>query len=337
MLTKPAIADHAILHCLNNEFGIPAARLHFLALGADIHTAVYAAETADAVKYFIKLRSGNFEPTSVTLPHYLSEQGIAEIIAPLATQTDTLWADLENFKVIVYPFVNGVAGYAVKLSARQWATFGAALAKIHASVSASDWPDIPRETFSPDARERVKAYVRRADGENIDEPIARALVEFIKKKRAEILALVARTEQLAAQLESQPREFVLNHSDIHAGNLLVAENGALYLVDWDNPLFAPRERDLMFIGGAQGFRGDTPEQECELFFRGYGEISIHRTALAYYRFERIVQDLAVECQQIFALYGNDADRAQELVYFQANFLPGGTLELAYQTDRRGNL
>ena len=46
-----------------------------------------------------------------------------------------------------------------------------------------------------------------------------------------------------------PTLFVLCHSDIHGGNILIADTGELYVVDWDDPILAPKERDLMFIGG----------------------------------------------------------------------------------------
>jgi hypothetical protein len=43
----------------------------------------------------------------------------------------------------------------------------------------------------------------------------------------------------------------LCHSDIHAGNILIDVNDDFYIVDWDNPILAPKEHDLMFIGGGQ--------------------------------------------------------------------------------------
>ena len=52
----------------------------------------------------------------------------------------------------------------------------------------------------------------------------------------------------------------------------------------------------MFIGGGQGFAGLTPQEEEGLFYRGYGEAQIDPVAPAYYRYERIVEDIAVFCQ-----------------------------------------
>lgn len=32
------------------------------------------------------------------------------------------------------------------------------------------------------------------------------------------------------------------------GNVLISKNGSIYIVDWDQPVMAPKELDLMFIG-----------------------------------------------------------------------------------------
>jgi len=56
--------------------------------------------------------------------------------------------------------------------------------------------------------------------------------------------------------------------DIHLWNLLIDDRtGALHVVDWDTLIFAPKERDLMFIGAGLADSGYMPVQEAEMFFR----------------------------------------------------------------------
>ena len=177
MLEKPNLADENIIARLRADFDFPIAQLRFLPLGADLGTAVYRAETDDGRAYFVKLRSGAFDPNTVRVPAFLAAQGISEIIAPLPTRDGALWATLETFRVIVYPFVDGQDGFAVKLSASQWNTFGAALAKIHAAKLPAEF-SIARETFTPRWRELVTAYLERADTETFDDPIADELADI---------------------------------------------------------------------------------------------------------------------------------------------------------------
>jgi spectinomycin phosphotransferase len=102
-------------------------------------------------------------------------------------------------------------------------------------------------------------------------------------------------------------------------------------VDWDGPVLAPKERDLMFVGGGQGYVGVTAEEEGMCFYQYYDPSTIDPVAMAYYRFERNLYDLSVECPRIFSTTGNDRDRAQSLQYVTWLFLPGGSVEQAYKS------
>ena len=157
-------------------------------------------------------------------------------------------------------------------------------------------------------------------------------IAILQKHRAEILDLVERAEHLAQDLQARSPECVLCHSDIHAGNVVVDADDELYIVDWDSPVLAPKERDLMFPGGGQGFIGHTAEDEETLFYRGYGPAQIDPVALAYYRYERIIQDIAAFCEEIFSTAGGE-DREQALRYLMSNFLPDHTVEIACASDK----
>ena len=90
MLEKPALPDENIIACLQTAYGLTINQVTFLPLGADLNTAVYRVVTADTTPYFLKLRSGPFAEAAVTLPKLLSDQGIRQIIPPLATQAGQL-------------------------------------------------------------------------------------------------------------------------------------------------------------------------------------------------------------------------------------------------------
>lgn len=89
----------------------------------------------------------------------------------------------------------------------------------------------------------------------------------------------------------------------------------------------------MFAGGAQGFLGHTPQEEEILFYQGYGQTEVDSFALAYYRYERIVVDIGEFCKQLLLTDGGGQDREQSVQYLRANFMPGGTIEIAYKSDK----
>ena len=333
MLEKPEIQDEEIIACLENQYGLRVERIVFLPLGADLNTAVYRLLTNDQMLYFVKLRRGDFNRAAVAVPKYLSDLGIEQIIPPIVAQSGELWARLAPFTLILYPYVRGGNGFERNLSDRQWVEFGTTLKRFHSTeFPAAITRGIPREDFSPHWRDTVKTFLARIMEETFDDPVAVQTAAFLKSKSAETRALAERTEHLAGRLRKQPPEFILCHADIHAWNILIDEQDDFYIIDWDTLIFAPKERDLMFVGGGLGGRGRSPQDEETLFYQGYGPTQLDPAVLAYYRYERILEDIAVFCEQIFSSDAGGEDRKQALEYLESNFLPNGVLEIARQTD-----
>jgi spectinomycin phosphotransferase len=337
MLEPPPIPEPFILARLLEEYGLHADRLTFLPLGADVNTAVYRAAVGSA-DYFLKLRKGDFDEVSVLVPRFLHEQNLTAIIPPLTTITGQPWGTLDAYRIILYPFIAGQDGYELALSPEQWQAFGVAMRNVHAADLPTELRRrIPRESFSPRWRERVRAFQSQVEMIPFTEPVAAEMAVFMRARRADISRLVERAEQLANDLQARSRPFVLCHNDIHPGNLLLpfADPAPLYIVDWDNPLYAPRERDLAMVGGSPAW--SRPE-DTALFYRGYlpsdggPQAAPDPTALRYYRCERLVVDIAEFCQQLLATTGGGEDRAQSYHYFTSAFLPNHEFDLALLGD-----
>lgn len=335
MLEKPDIADEKIIECMRAEFDRRLTEFAFLPLGGDLSSALYRGMANDGTPYFIKLRRGEFDETTVELPKFLSAQGIHEIIPPLETNTGLLRADFGEWKVILYPFIEGKNGYEVALTEPQWREFGAAMRKIHdVTLPPELTRTIEKETYSTEWRDSTTNLVERVMTETFTDPIMAEGAAFLRERADRALALVARAGELAEQMKARDAKFGLCHGDIHGGNLLITPHGPVYIVDWDYPVLAPRERDLMFIGGGQGFLADSAEQEEELFYRGYGDAEIDWLALTYYRYERAVMDITVEGERILSDALTARDRAQSLEYFKWEWLPGFQIDRAYKADER---
>ena len=228
MLEKPDIPDEVICTCLQAEYGLSVAEIEFLPLGADLNTAVYRAVAQDQRPYFVKLRRGIFKKMAVVIPKFLGDQVLEQIIAPIATRTGRLWADMEVAKLFLYPFIDGRDGYHVALSERQWLVFGAALKRIHGLTLPIDLAaSLQRETFSGYWRETVRTFLERVETDVFDEPVAAKLAAFLRARRTEVLDLIRRAERLALVLQARAPDFVLCHADIHAGNLLIQADGEL--------------------------------------------------------------------------------------------------------------
>jgi spectinomycin phosphotransferase len=189
---------------------------------------------------------------------------------------------------------------------------------------------IRQERYTTRWRDAVKMVMVDIEDNVYTDPVAADLAVFLRDKRRETLALIERADQLVQIVQTHAPKLIVCHADLHAGNFLIGSDGAFYIVDWDTLVLAPKERDLMYVGAGLMAGWRTPVEEEALFFLGYGEGQIDRAALAYYRFERIIEDIAIYCEQILLTDEGGDDRAQSLYYLKSNYRPGGTIALAYK-------
>jgi spectinomycin phosphotransferase len=329
MREKPDLADDVLSGWLQTSYGLRAAEIGFLPLGADWNTAVYRVVTDNGSVYFLKLRGGVFDEASVAVPQLLHEQRLAPVIPPLPVRDGRLWTRMEPFAVVLYPFVEGRDGYQVALSDVQWMELGAAVRGIQAARLPEALAGcVSRERFTPQWGEILGSFQARAERERFDEPVAAEMAALLRAESGRIGKVVARAEQLATRLRDRAPAQVLCHGDMHAGNVLVSADGALRVVDWDTLVFAPPERDLEQVGGGWG-----GTREAELFYRGFGAAEIDQEALAYYRYHRVLEDLMVACEQLLARGEGGENRAAELSLAARVLRPGGAVDVVRGMDR----
>jgi spectinomycin phosphotransferase len=105
----------------------------------------------------------------------------------------------------------------------------------------------------------------------------------------------------------------------NGGNILIRTDGqppVLSIVDWDDVLLAPKESDLMFIGGGIDEIWKT-ERERAVFYQGYRDGQMNLTALAYHRYERVLEDLVVISEQLVLTDEGGANRERHTAGFRA--------------------
>ncbi len=335
MLEKPALSDERIAACLRQDFGITAAGLDFLPVGRDANAWVYRVTGADGAAWFLKVRRGPINEPGLLIPRFLQDQGIDQVVAPLHSAGETPWTTLDGFTLIVYPFLAGDTGYEIGLTDAQWIEFGATLRRIHATQLPTDLTAQMRtETFVSRHVPMISALSARLAAGDFDpaDVHQHALAAFWTARQAEIDWLLDRTEALSRHLRSRPMTPVVCHADAHTHNVLVDREGRLFIIDWDETILAPRERDLMFVGAGI----DGPKygpRETTLFYQGYGEVTPDPLAMAYYRIEWAVQDLGEFGTQIFSADDiGDETKADSLRLIRDMFAPGHSLDRARASE-----
>ena len=99
---------------------------------------------------------------------------------------------------------------------------------------------------------------------------------------------VTSLEKLAVLLQRRAVPYVICHADLHARNLIRDRAGHVFVIDWDEVMLAPKERDFIFIR----------EPQADAFWEGYGQKEIDWMLLSYYLWERVVQDVIEEAQNV---------------------------------------
>jgi spectinomycin phosphotransferase len=332
MLERPSLPDETISACLRDGYGLPVAGLEFLPIGNDTNAWVYRVSAEDGRAYFAKLKRGPIYLPSLAVPRCLTDHGIESIVAPLAARTRELWQPAGDFVLILYPFIDGRTGMAAGLSDGQWVELGRILKRIHAPAIAAELAgQMERETFVPKFSSVVAQVQALLDSGQFEGPVQNELAAFWKRQQAAIRRLVQRAEELGRQLRDRPLEFVLCHTDFHSANVMLDLDNRLWIVDWDSPLLAPKERVLMFLVGP------TPrapvEPHVNFFFQGYGKADIDSVAVAYYRYEWVVQEIGDDSARVYLWPDlGEASKAEALQHFERLFEPGNVVEAAYASE-----
>lgn len=336
MTEKQSFSEQRIIDCLKTDYGISVIAMTLLPVGADMNASVYKVEAHNRSSYFVKVRRG-FNDISAIIIELLHSVGIERIILPIKTKRGQSTQGVDDFTLIVFPFVEGQDGFSRDLTDDQWIMLGKVMKQIHEiNVPQSIQTMIRHETYSPKWREMIRFLYTHIESKPSGDEIALKLIDFMKKQTITIHRLVDRAEQLSQKVQSQQPEFVLCHSDIHGGNVLIDGNDIIYIVDWDDPIMAPKERDLMFIGGGVANIWNKLHEET-LFYKGYGKTNINMTMLAYYRYERIVEDIAEFGQQLLLNSVGGQNRIESYKHFIAQFEPNGVVEIAFKTDEKASV
>jgi spectinomycin phosphotransferase len=341
MHEKADVSDAALLRHLrdgHDGYDIDAAAIEFLALGADADSFSYRVSCAERT-LFLKLRRGTGAAAAarVALAAWLAADERTCMLAPLPARDGRPSTTISGLTAVLYPFVAGRDGFEAPMTEDQWVQLGTALRVIHnAELPRELLSHIRVEAYSPRWRDKVRAYLALRAYDCLPDDYAIELAEILRERHRQLAEILAHAEHLAAlmQTRSAPHLHVFCHSDIHGGNVMLADDGALYIVDWDDPMLAPKERDLMYVGGGVGSVWNAPEQSAA-FYRGYGPAEVDPVAIAYYRYERIVEDIALFCEQLFSADAPDSaqarqDRALALRFFKAQFEPGDVVAAADQ-------
>lgn len=332
MIEKPNISDERVIFALRENYSIQVIGVEFLPLGLDAASWSYRVKTENDT-YFLKIRKGMPNPAGILIPRFLKERGIEQVMAPLSSSKGNVWEKVDDFYFILYPFIKGGQVMDIGMSDAHWIEFGSVLKRLHTiKLPADISSQIRRENFIPNMVKRTQEIHAQVKARKYDDPFQKELAEFWLENYSTISIILERTEALAKKMRNTDMEFVLCHADIHIANVLRTEDDKIFIVDWDETMFAPKERDLLFVMGS--VFGDTSSGRVEqLIFKGYGEIKVDPLALAYYRYDWCVEDIGEFAKQIFTEENiGEKTKIDSIWWIKKLFAHGSSVETALNTQ-----
>lgn len=314
MERPPGLTTSELARVLRAHYAIDSATIEETETGQDVAAWRYRVDS----RYFVKVRAAvDARDGAASLSRHLADAGVPHVVAPLRSKSGALTVQDGEHSLTVYPLIDGANGMDVGLTEDHWRAFGSFVKSLHAVTLPAELADrVASETYRP-AELDVLSRVDTAASHQDSEPAA-----FWNAHRDEIFALAARAEELGRALEERALPYMLCHCDLHTNNVLIDRDGGLWVIDWDEPTHAPKERDLMFlVGGIHTSLVDP--RETAWFLEGYGDPAVNSLALAYYRHAWAVQDIGLYGAQVF-LKGSSV----AFGFFRRLFAPGAIVEIA---------
>ena len=326
---QPSIPEERLRAFLQDQYDLYPVTLEFLPRGKDYKAGVYRVVSEQSTAYLLKVTSRSLYEPRCLVPRYLNEQGITSVVAPVLTRSSALWTLLEEWTVIVYPFIDGDTSW-TGMTDEQWQEVGAIFQRIHqVKLPSFGFESLRKETFDPTEYAR---WIRTFETQHLHSRrggsgSSRALRADWRAHQSTIHTAVASLEKLAEVLQSRTLPYVISHADLHPANLLRDPLGHVFVIDWDEVMLAPKERDFIFVKASSADSEALPGTPA--FFQGYGQTEIDWIALTYYRYERVIQDLIACAQEVFFRDDlGEGTKADSVQGFQAILAEGGEIDAA---------
>jgi len=329
MIEAPELADDAIVARIGERFGLDISSVTFMPKGNDSSAWAYRLDGDDS--WFLKVFGRTVDRGGLDVPRYLASLGIDHLV-PSVTTVDGVGADEgDPFTFVVYPFFEGVAAGELGASGPLRASLGRLLRSIHdAPIPPEVDAAMRRERFDVRDADYVWRALEHAPRRRPCDAIEDRFLEAWKRHAAEIEHSLTRGEALSQIVKQDEREMVICHADYHAWNVLVADNGDFVVVDWDETIIAPPERDLMFVDGNVA---DLDPAGIE-FYEGYGDVDADLNLLAFYRYDWVLQEVADYHRRLFDWALGEATRQEAVEYFAELFGPDDVVQAALDADAR---
>jgi spectinomycin phosphotransferase len=304
MLTESKIDKSLLKDVIREKFGIKV--VCFTLVPKWGAARGYMIESSDHKSFFLKIYWDDKIPDSAFrfADDLFARAGIVNIAHPIPTSHGQMRVHIRDFQIALFDWISGRTAEEHKLTDTQLERLGELLAKIHQSKTITgEYP--VRENFAIPFKNRFLAiFDSMSKIPDKSTKYRTRLKLFLETHRQKFMRELETLEKLQRKVKAMRLEFVNCHGEPSPGNILSSNDGEIHLLDWDEPIFAPKEKDLLFfkdnvepvMKGYSAFSRDAVIDRDVLEFYGHmwnlGEI-------AYYGSKILFEDHSDEQNQIW--------------------------------------
>ena len=279
-----------LLQRLRIAYTIPLRSITFFPEGEDSYGYIVGSETDE--KYFAKA-STSVPDSCLQYAFLLRYQcNISGVVAPLKTSDGTLSIPWHDFRVSLFPFIEGKSRWDLWKVEKDFTDAeldqtAALLATIHLCTDEIETSHLTTAKYDLPLRNELytvlEASVKKAPSQN---SYQKQLLAALAAHRSSILETMDRYDELGRSAVASQTSFVITHGDPTPGNLILDTENRLYLIDWDGVCLGPPEKDLV------SFTGERFEVVLERYLTERAcDVSLYADIFGFYIYEWTLNEI----------------------------------------------
>ncbi|RKU14858.1 hypothetical protein C6503_14305 [Candidatus Poribacteria bacterium] len=278
-----------LLQNLSTAYALSLQSITFFPEGEDSYGYVVASETGE--KYFVKA-STSVPNSRLQVASLLRHQcNISGVVAPLETLEGTLSVPWQDFRVSLFPFIEGKSRWDLwkvgkDFTDTELSQTGALLATIHGYTDTVASNNLAVATYDLPLRQELHIVLDAPRKISPQNEYQKQLLEAITQHRSKILQTLERYDSLGRSASALQTPFVITHGDPTPGNLIIDAENRLYIIDWDGVGLGPPEKDLV------SFTGERFEVVLESYLaERRNPVRLHADIFGFYIYEWTINEI----------------------------------------------
>ena len=290
MKVDNAFNKSELLERLSTAYSLPLQSITFFPEGEDSYGYIAVSKTGE--KYFVKA-STSVPDTCLKVVSLLRHQGnISGIVAPLETLEGTLSVPWQDFRVSLFPFIEGKSRWDLWKAGKDFtdtelSQTGALLATIHECPDTIASDNLTVATYDLPLRHELhtvlEAPAKKTSPQN---RYQKQLLEALTQHQSAVLETLDRYDSLGRSGTALQTPFVITHGDPTPGNLIIDAENRLHIIDWDGVCLGPPEKDLV------SFTGERFEVVLESYLtERQDSVTLHADIFGFYIYEWTLNEI----------------------------------------------